>query len=104
GHPSSFFTIDDERHKMGCAVRRDGATLTVATFGEWNSHIEGGADIELILFVPAALKPVKSPGLSGITSAAVSYDLKALDHQAAALNPGWQRVADQPDPVHSQVR
>src|SRR5437764_1405277 len=43
GHPPERMSIRGARKNMGCAVRAEGEMLTVAPFGEWGSHIEGGA-------------------------------------------------------------
>ena len=51
---------------MGCAVKSQPGVLTIATFGEWDSHIEGGADIKkLIAFVADDVVVEKQDRLSG---------------------------------------
>jgi hypothetical protein len=64
GWPPESMSIRDERKNMGCAVKRDGADLLVATFGEWDSHIEGGTKITVLACVPEGVEVEQRKGLS----------------------------------------
>jgi hypothetical protein len=65
GHPGELMTIRKMREDMGCASREDGDTLLIRTFGEWDSRIEGGAYITLVVVVPNGVEVEQRKGLSG---------------------------------------
>ena len=44
GHPPEAMSIRQARKYMGCAVKAEKDAQIIATFGEWDSHIEGGQD------------------------------------------------------------
>ena len=52
GYPPKPIRLGDVRSNMGCAFRIEGDTMVVATFGEWDSHIEGGVQLRLVAVVP----------------------------------------------------
>jgi len=68
GHPGEAMSIRSGRNSMGCAVRAEGNALIVATYGEWDSHIEGGAYVELVALVPEGVEFELRKGLSGENS------------------------------------
>ena len=76
---------------MGCAAKADGDALVVATFGEWDSRIEGGADMTLVAVVPAGLAVEHRKELSGPKSA-------GRDPNEGSAAAGWKAVPDEPDP------
>ena len=108
GHPPRGMGIADARANMGCAVKTDGDVLAVATFGEWDSHIEGGADMQLVVVVPQGVEVEQREGLSGPDSAGSDrIGRNMTDHRgatggywygAAAPAEGWQAVLTVPDP------
>jgi hypothetical protein len=108
GHPPEPISIRSGRKNMGCAVRVEGDALVIATFGEWDSHIEGGAGLRLVAVVPDGLGVGQREGLSGEKSAARerkgTYGTKPPDAKGgywyAPTTPadGWKAVADRPDP------
>jgi hypothetical protein len=64
GHPPAPINLQSAHTYLGCAIRKEGNTVTVATYGEWGS-MEGGARIHLLALVPEGL-PVELRGnLSG---------------------------------------
>jgi hypothetical protein len=104
GHPGSSVSIEGQRKKMGCAQRRDGRTMTLATYGSWDSHIEGGARIELLIVVPPGLKVGKRGGLSGEASAAEDRHTQISFWETPPLNAGWIPIDDRPDLQHRAGR
>jgi hypothetical protein len=64
GHPPERMSVSGVRKNMGCAVKAEGDTLTVATFGEWDSHIEGGTFMGLLFVVPEGVEVQLSGGHS----------------------------------------
>jgi hypothetical protein len=108
GHPPAPMSIRDGRKNMGCAVRSEGDALVIATFGEWDSHIEGGAGMKLVAFVPKGVGVQRRAGLSGEKSAAREQhgayvpgreDAKGGHWYGPAFPaPGWTAVPDEPDP------
>jgi hypothetical protein len=107
GHPPSPMSIRTDRKYMGCALKAEDGTLVLATFGEWDSRIEGGADMRLVLVVPANTEVEKRPGLSGPRSAGREWHGKYLTkpkevkdgywYGPATPADGWTRVPDVPD-------
>lgn len=62
---------------MGIATHIDGDVLEFSTFGEWDSHIEGGAMIEeLKFFVPEGTIIERGDDLQGEFSKAQGFDRK----------------------------
>lgn len=81
GHPSERMSIRDARKNMGCAVKAEEGALVVATFGEWDSHIEGGTFMRMIAVIPEGMELEQRKGLSGENSA----------------GDGWTAIPDVPD-------
>jgi hypothetical protein len=73
GHPGEPMSIRLGRKNMGCAVKEEGDTLVVATYGEWKSK-EGGARMRLICIVPAGFAVEQRSKLSGEESAGHDRD------------------------------
>lgn len=71
GHPGKRLSVRDARREMGCAMKFEDGALTIATFGEWDSHVEGGASMKLVFVVPEAVVVETRAGLSGERSAAM---------------------------------
>jgi hypothetical protein len=107
GHPPEAMSIRGARKNMGCAVKVEGETLVVATYGEWDSHIEGGTDLRLVAVVPDGIEVVQRAGLSGQDSVGQEWHGKYLtkpkDAQGgywygpASPAEGWSAVPDVPD-------
>jgi hypothetical protein len=107
GHPSERMSVSGERKNMGCAVNAEGDMLTVATFGEWDSHEEGGALMGLLFIVPEGVEVRRQAGLSGEHSAGREwhgvYLTKPKDAKGgywygpASPADGWSAVPDIPD-------
>jgi hypothetical protein len=108
GHPPERMSVSGARKNMGCAVKAEGDTLTVATFGEWDSHIEGGAFMGLLFIVPEGVETRRQAGLSGDNSAGRTWEgaylTKPKDardgfwYGPASPAGGWSAVPDVPDP------
>lgn len=107
GHPPEPMTLSGARKNMGCAVRAEGGSLVVATYGEWDSRVEGGADITLIAIVPDGLEVKRRKGLSGPRSEAQEHRHESLAKPTPAKGrywygptspaEGWNAVAAEPD-------
>ncbi|MHC4477214.1 MAG: hypothetical protein ACYTEL_16330 [Planctomycetota bacterium] len=78
GHPPYPMHIRDARKYMGCAYRIDGRSMVIATYGEWDSHIEGGSSIRMLFIVPKGLSVKKEEGLSGENSMGHATDPELL--------------------------
>jgi hypothetical protein len=108
GHPPERMSIRDARKNMGCAVKTEGDALVIATYGEWDSHIEGGADMKLIAVVPEGVEVEQRKGLSGEDSAGREWHgelTKPKDAKGgwwygpAAPAEGWKAVPAVPNPL-----
>jgi hypothetical protein len=115
GHPTIPMSIRTMRKQMGCATREEGEALVVATFGEWDSHIEGGAAMRIIVIVPEGVEVEKREGLSGPTSAGADWQgqerespklrgMKGCWYRPASPADGWVAVPDAPDPDRKPAR
>jgi hypothetical protein len=93
GHPPEQISIRDARKRMGCAVRTEGDSLVVATFGEWDSGIEGGARMKLVAVVPEGLAVEQREGLAGKP---IGTQGRAWSRSAPPAD-GWSAVPDEPD-------
>ena len=108
GHPPEPMGIRSGRKNMGCAVKAEGNALVIATFGEWDSHIECGAGLTLVAIVPAGLGVERRAGLSGEGAAARGRPGRDPTKPPGAKGgywygpatpaDGWKAVPDQPDP------
>jgi hypothetical protein len=76
---------------MGCAVKTEGDALAVGIYGEWDSHIEGGADMKLVVVVAEGLAVEHRKGLSRDKSS-------CWDRVAGSMAAGWKAIPDEPDP------
>jgi hypothetical protein len=95
GHPKEPISIRAVRKDMGCAIKVEGDALMVATFGEWDSHIEGGYNMKLVVVVPNGLAVEQRKGLSGEKSAGL--ERRTPENPAGV----WSAVLDEPDPNHA---
>jgi hypothetical protein len=108
GHPPERMSIRGARKNMGCAVKAEGDVLVVATFGEWDSRIEGGAHMRLVAVVPEGVEIERRQGLSGPDSAGREWHGQYLTkpknardgywYGPASPAEGWTAVPDVPDP------
>ena len=104
GHPPEPMSIHGARKNMGCAIRAEGDDLVVATYGEWDSQIEGGASIKLVAVVPDGVKVEKRKGLSGPDSAGQKRNSRnpteapgGYWYGPASPGEGWTAVPATPD-------
>ncbi len=107
GHPPEPMSIRGARKNMGCAVQVEEDSLVVATYGEWESRIEGGAHMKLLVIVPDGVEIEQRKGLSGPGSAGREwhgqYLTKPKDAQGgywygpASPADGWTAVPAVPD-------
>lgn len=113
GHPAYYLNVESARRFMGVAVKWENG-FTVGTYGEWDSHIEGGAEVALILEIPEGLKVQRQANLSGETSIAheVEKDIRYTRRELYRAKhpslwwggpvtpaPGWTALAGEPDPL-----
>jgi hypothetical protein len=82
GHPPHRMSIRQVRHHMGVARKTEGNKVVIATFGEWDSDIEGGAFMRLLIRVPDGVTVERRAGLSG----------------EASPGRGWPALDADPDP------
>ena len=107
GHPPESMSIKKTRKEMGCTCRADGDSLMVATYGEWNSHIEGGASMQLLFVVPKSIEIETDESLSGEDSKGLEWDGGYLTkpknfeegywYGPASSATGWSAIPDIPD-------
>jgi hypothetical protein len=107
GHPPEGISIRDVRKNMGCAVKVVDGALIVATFGEWDSHIEGGTSLRMVAVVPEGIEVEQRPGLSGDDSAGREWRGEWLTkpkdakggywYGPASPASGWAAIPDVPD-------
>jgi len=108
GHPPEPMSVRDARRNMGCAVKVDGHDLLIATFGEWDSHIEGSAQMKLVVNIAHGVEFEMRKGFSGENSAghdvnegvvSMPQGLKGGYWYGPTLPAqGWTAVPDVPDP------
>lgn len=91
GHPAEAMSIRRTRKELGCAFRKEGTTLTVAIYGEWDSGIEGGAYVRLVAVVPNGIEVEQRPGLSKPLDAGRVWNGLSLPAD------GWTAIPDTPD-------
>lgn len=117
GHPPYPMHIRDAREYMGIVTREENNAMIIATYGEWDSHIEGGSSIRLLMRVPDSIKSEKKKQLSGENSLA-HYDddpnwMKLIDspefkkcYWYGPIKPkeGWEKIETQPDKKHRAKR
>jgi hypothetical protein len=85
GHPPKPITPEVARRNMGVAFRAgEGGVVEIATFGEWDSHIEGGAAIRVHVSLPK-------------DTAYDFSDLSARGHSPPENGPGYWYAAGAPD-------
>lgn len=100
GHlgPGVFRHIRDERKRMGCASKTEADKLVIATWGEWDSLIEGGASMKMLIRVPAGLRVETRKGLSGPARGPPRSAPTKLRDEIKPGENGWKAVSDEPDP------
>jgi hypothetical protein len=107
GHPPEPMSIRLARHNMGCAFQVQNDRLVIATYGEWDSNIEGGAKLSLLIKIPESIRVETRPGLSGTRSIAHEWDGEYIAKPSevkegywygpAAPRSGWTPIATVPD-------
>lgn len=108
GHPPEPMSVRTARKNMGCAVRLEDEALVVATYGEWDSRIEGGAHMKVVAVVPDGFVVEQRKGLSGPDSAGREWHGEWLTkpkdakdgywYGPASPAEGWTAVPAVPDP------
>ncbi|HEY2784091.1 MAG TPA: hypothetical protein VGJ05_03875 [Fimbriiglobus sp.] len=111
GHPSERVSIRDERKRMGCVVKAKEGALVIATFGEWDSHIEGGAYMRVIAVIPEGVEVEQRNGLSGEHSAGKEWPggrppwpgepKGGYVWGPGSVAGGWKAIPDVPDSDHT---
>lgn len=111
GHPPHVMNVESAKRYMGIAFKRVGDELHLATFGEWDSHIEGGASVGLEIIVPAGFQHEARTDYSGENSAA--HEVEPLEFGGTLKvtpkeytqgwwgpvkpGPGWTSIQTDPD-------
>ena len=90
-------SIYDVSRFMGCVWKKDEKTVTIATYGEWDTRIEGEAFICLIIDVPEGVKVETRQGLSGPDSESQQYSVGCQLYNSYILRPGWKVIPTVPD-------
>jgi hypothetical protein len=114
GYPPARMTLLGVRKNMGCVAKMEEDALVVATFGEWDSHIEGGRMMKIVAIIPEGVEVAYRKGLSGEGSAGhkrrslvevlaeaneeEDYDYYADDRAWIFPAEGWTAIPDVPDP------
>jgi hypothetical protein len=110
GHPPTPITAESVRHNMAIATREDGSDLLLGTFGEFDTHIEGGAGLLLFVRVPSdGVTVLGRRELSGEDSIVMKFpesipyakqEAGKIGYWYAPTNPapGWTRLLTRPDP------
>lgn len=108
GHPPERMSIRVVRKYMGCAVKVEGDSLMLATFGEWDSQIEGGTRMRVVLVLPQNFPVETRAGLSGPESSGREWHGEYLTkpkgvkegywYGPASPAQGWMAVPDSRDP------
>ena len=91
GHPGKPIRIGEVRKYMGVAYKTDGEILTIAAYGEWNSRIEGGAFINLLIVVPKRIRITKKSDLR------VEKSVQYFINPKLKLDKKWKKVSTEPD-------
>ena len=107
-------TVRNTRKYMGLATRKEGEGLVLATFGEWDSHIEGGTWMEIQLIVPKKTTVEIRPDQCGVRSIAHqpigNWIVKSPDAKdgfwfgRSSPASGWSVVPSVPDPERNVDR
>jgi hypothetical protein len=101
GHPHRFMSIREERKAMGCASRSDAHQLAIATWGEWNDDLEGGAQMKVLIRVPPGLRIEARKGLSGPIIIGPRGSGGSPRTKVTPGKDGWKAISDEPDPRHT---
>lgn len=109
GHPPAAMSAASVRRNLGLATKEEGAALVLSTYGEFDTHIEGGAQIALYLRVPAGVAVTLRHALFGDDAPAAKWpasdtanpkeDAGRVGYWYAPVNPapGWKALALQDD-------
>jgi hypothetical protein len=103
GHPPNPVNPEVARRNMGCAWKEQGDVVSLGTYGEWDSHIEGGASVHLTILVPPTMTVKQESGLSGENSVAMSGNIADYEKEPGywyapgAPAAGWTKIGSVPD-------
>jgi len=95
GHPGEAVSIAEDRKKMGCAMQTHGDTVAIGTFGEYDTHIEGGAFLHMVVWVPSSVQVVRRDDLdkpSSVANVAVHPGRFTKQDATAARSAGPWRI------------
>lgn len=114
GHPPREIGIRSCRKYFGAAINRENRILKIATFGEWDSRIEGAAWVNMIIKHPAGLKIERRSNLSGDSSESIYNSKESLIRRFQGNGPywynstecaaGWDKVHEFPDDKQTAKR
>jgi hypothetical protein len=107
GHPPERMSIRMARDHMGVGCKTEDGKVILATYGEWDSQIEGGAFLRLLVRVPEGVPVERRADLSGPESVGREWHGEYLTKPAevrggywygpASPGPGWQALRGEPD-------
>lgn len=104
GHPPETMSVESVRRNLGLATTDDGTTFVIASYGEFDTRIEGAATMRLFVRVPKAFPVHVGDGLAGDDSEPARWptdeasqrggDAGRVGYWYAPVNPrrGWSRV------------
>jgi len=98
GHPPQPMSIVTARHEVGVSYQQQGTRLWFRTFGAWDSRIEGGMAIRVVVRVPASLTVVRDGAVEDDAG-----DVPDGDFEDPPTNPGWHEAAAAPPRVPGRV-
>ena len=78
GYPPGRMHIQNVRRCVGIAYKESGNSVSLGTYGEWDSQIEGGVFIGMAVCVPPDIKVELREKLSGEDSRASDNDIRRL--------------------------
>jgi hypothetical protein len=102
GHPGTLMSIRETRKQMGCAKKTENGKLVLATYGEWDSQIEGGLSIKkLLIRVPDGVEVEHRGDLSSPIRAKLRPGQPPNRPLIEPGKDGWEALSNEPDPKHT---
>ena len=107
GHPPDSMGISESRRWMGAAMKVEGDELRLSTYGQWDSNIEGGLQIHLLLVVPPGVQVSRSLASDSSPSCSRGWPegepsfqrpTNPIRYGMMACGGGWRPLHQRPDP------
>jgi hypothetical protein len=90
--PTFAVSIPEALEKMGIAWQAEGEKLYIGTYGEWDSLIEGGTSIELVVEAPDGIEIERDARLSGGNSIVTATGQPDGWNVIGGPAEGWQII------------